>query len=163
MEKIIFLDIDGVLNSQYSFKEKKEERLLLNKIVSDDIDIVVKKVMCDIDYEKIKLLKYITDVTCAKIVVCSSLRRTKYYIFVEEKLIEMGLPIVGQTEYIRNKRGEEIRKCLTDNNVDKFIILDDEVFDDYNELINYLVKTDFYNDGLTEDTASEAIKLLIKK
>ena len=47
--------------------------------------------------------------------------------------------------------------------ITNFIIIDDEVFRDFNELENYLIKTDFYNDGLTEEDAEEAIKILKKE
>lgn len=163
MNKIIFLDIDGVLNCTKTFEEKKEERLLLKRFLDDSIDCCVKQKMCDIDFEKVRLLKYITDITEAKIVVCSSWRNLKHYIFIEGKLVEMGLPIIGKTDYISNKRGEEIRTYLSNHKVDKFIILDDEVFPDFRELINYLVKTDFYNDGLNEEIVEEAIKVLGKR
>lgn len=59
--------------------------------------------------------------------------------------------------------GEEIRKYLEKNKVDNFVILDDEIFLDFNELENYLIKTDFYDpcdDGLTESHVWEMVRIL---
>ena len=40
-----------------------------------------------------------------------------------------------------------------------YIILDDEIFPDYDEnLLNHLIKTSFYEDGLTEKHAKKLIK-----
>jgi len=80
---------------------------------------------------------------------------------IEDYLISKGLPIIGTTPYIYGERGEEIRAYLKEHKeIDNFIILDDERFRDFNELLNYLVKTDFLNGGLTEEYAEEAINLL---
>ena len=163
MNKIIFLDIDGVLNWHDTFIDNYQERLMLNKYLDESIESRTKIWMCDIEYEKVMLLKYICDVTGAKIVVSSSWRLSKPYIFIEEKLIQMGLPIIGTTDFIYNNRGDEIRDYLNNHKVDRFIILDDEVFPDFNDLVNYLVKTDFYNKGLDEVHVEEAIKILSLK
>ena len=58
------------------------------------------------------------------------------------------------------KRGDEIREYLSTHEIDNFIILDDEIFKDFNELISHLVKTDFYNRGLTEQHKTLALKLM---
>ena len=164
MEKIIFLDIDGVLNCKNTFKEKKEERVFYNKFLEKNDFNLAKISMCDIDFEKLELLKYIVLETNAKIVISSSWKKLRYYLLIEELLINKGIPIIGATPYINNKRGTEIRKYLSENEVNDFIIIDDEIFNDYDdELINHLVKTDFYNEGLNEEKAYEAINLIRKK
>lgn len=82
---------------------------------------------------------------------------------IEEHLINKGLPIIGTTPYIDGNRGEEIRAYLNEHEeIEKFIILDDERFKDFYELEDYLLKTDFYNGGLTEEHTEEAIKILKK-
>ena len=85
MKKIIFLDIDGVLNCQDTFVNNYRERVMLNKCLNESIENRVKISMCDIDYEKVMLLKHICDVTGSKIVVSSSWRLLRNYIFIEEK------------------------------------------------------------------------------
>ena len=58
------------------------------------------------------------------------------------------------------KSGEELGVYLSTHEIDNFIILDDEIFRDFNELISHLVKTDFYNGGLTEKHKTLALKLM---
>lgn len=64
------------------------------------------------------------------------------------------------TPFISNNRGNEIRKYLEDNEVDDFVILDDDIFRDFNELENHLVKTSFYEDGLTDEISREVVRIL---
>ena len=161
MKKIIFLDIDGVLNCRNTFKERKEERIFYNKFLEKNDFNLARISMCDIDFYKLQLLKYIVLETNGKIVISSSWKKLRYYLLIEELLINKGLPIIGVTPYINNKRGTEIKKYLIENKVEDFIIIDDEIFDDYDdELINHLVKTDFYDEGLNEEKADEAINLI---
>ena len=51
--KILFLDIDGVLNWYDTFIDNYQERLMLNKCLDESIESRVKICMCDIDYEKV--------------------------------------------------------------------------------------------------------------
>ena len=164
MEKIIFLDIDGVLNCDDTFAEKYEEKRLFCKFLENSDYNLAKIDMCDIDFYKLQLLKYITLETDAKIVISSSWKNLRVYTLIEEILINKGLPIIGVTPYIHNKRGAEIRKYLSENEVNDFIIIDDDIFDDYDdELLNHLVKTDFYDEGLNYEKADESINLLRKR
>lgn len=82
------------------------------------------------------------------------------YPLFEEKLTSLGIPIVGVTPFINNNRGDEIRKYLEENRVDDFVILDDDIFRDFNELENYLVKTSFYEDGLNDEISREVVRIL---
>lgn len=86
----------------------------------------------------------------------------KLYPSIKETLINIGLPIVGETPFLEGQRGEEIRTYLADNQVDNFCIIDDEVFKDYQELEDNLIKTNFYEDGLTKEHANEVVKRLSK-
>ena len=160
MNKIIFLDIDGVLNSQNTFIENHEYSKFFNKYQTSSIDDIVKNRMLDIDLDKVFILRDICNLTGAKIVISSGWRRLYDYPLIEEKLVSLGLPIVGVTPYINSNRGEEIRRYLEDEKIDNFVILDDEIFRDFNELENYLVKTSFYEDGLTEENAKEIVRVL---
>ena len=161
VNKIIFLDIDGVLNSQNSFINNYEYDKLLQMVYDGSINDIVMSKMCDIDMDKLYMLIDICLLTNAKIVVSSGWKRLWCYPLIEEKLVSLGLPIVGETPSISSgRRGDEIRKYLEDNKVDDFVILDDEVFSDFYELENYLVKTCFYDDGLDYDTAGEVFRIL---
>ena len=130
MKKIIFLDIDGVLNCRKTFKERKEERVFYSKFLEKSNYNLAKLAMCDIDFYKLQLLKYIVLETDAKIVISSSWKNLREYPLIEELLINKGLPIIGATPYINNKRGAEIRIYLSENEVNDFIIIDDDIFDD---------------------------------
>lgn len=160
MNKIIFLDIDGVLNSQNTFKDNHEYRKFFVKYMNNSLDDEIIHIMLDIDLDKVFMLRDICNLTGAKVVVSSSWRRSRWYLLLEEKLTSLGIPIVDVTPFISSKRGDEIRKYLEDNKIDEFVILDDEVFRNFNELENYLVKTSFYDDGLTLDAAEEIVRVL---
>lgn len=161
MNKIIFLDIDGVLNSQNTFRDNHEYSNLFCKIYNGSMEDIVTYKMLDIDLDKVFMLRDICNLTGAKVVVSSGWRKLWNYPLVEERLVSLGLPIVGVTLSISGgRRGEEIRKYLEDNQVDDFVILDDDIFSDFNELENYLVKTSFYEDGLTEEISREIVRVL---
>ena len=160
MNKIIFLDIDGVLNSQKTFIDNHKWKKIFVKIKTNNIEDIVTRKMLDIDLDKVFMLRDICNLTGAKIVISSCWRNLTYYILVEEKLVSLGLPIIGATPYIDNNRGEEIRKYLEENKVDNFIILDDDIFKDFYELENYLIKTSFYEEGLNYDAVEEAVRVL---
>ena len=154
--KVIFLDVDGVLNCQTS-KSKCGAFI-------------------GIDDDKVKRLRAIVDATGAKIILCSSWKsgweRTNKELqdreadYLDRKLKKEGLRILDKTHEPRGSayRGDGIRrwmKCFV--TVEEFIILDDEVFD-YSEcgLSPHLVQTSFYTDngGLTDEHAELAIRLL---
>lgn len=153
INNIIFLDINGVLNSDKYF----------DSIDNKECMNLVDRLMLDIDMSKVKLLLEVINKTNAKIVITSSWRRMKLYPYIKERLISMGLPVVGETLFIEGRRGEEIKNYLLENRVSNYCIIDDEVFKDYKELEDYLVVTDFYEDGLTIDHAKGVVKKLIKK
>lgn len=125
--KIIFLDVDGVLNSDEYF----------DKIKNLDIQGIER----DIDVEKIKLLKKVIDATGAEVVLSSSWRYTRNAQYLKELLSKYGI-YVDSTPYIQNERGLEIRKWLSEHqDVEDFVILDDEIFESYDEeLMKKLVK-----------------------
>lgn len=160
MNKIIFLDIDGVLNSQNTFRDNHEYGKFFVKNMNGSVEDEIIHTMLDIDLDKVFMIRDICNLTGAKVVVSSCWRGLMVYPLFEEKLTSLGIPIVGVTPFINNNRGEEIRKYLADNRVDDFVILDDDIFRDFNELENYLVKTSFYEDGLNDDITREVVRIL---
>ena len=153
--KVIFLDVDGVLNSDEYFEKTKGLNL--------------QGIYQDIDVEKIKLLKKAVDETGAKVVLTSSWRYTKNTIKLKELLKEYEI-FVDATPFIENKRGLEIKKWLLDNqNVDDFVILDDEIFDSFDEdLLEKLIKIsdgNGYNfgEGLLEKDVDEILERFGRK
>ncbi len=126
--KVIFLDVDGVLNSDEYF----------DRIQNLDIEGIES----EIDINKVKLLKKAVDETGAKVVLSSSWRYTRNALVLKKLLANYGIHITDSTPIVENKRGLEIRKWLENNdNVEDFVILDDEVFDSYDSaLTEKLVK-----------------------
>jgi len=158
--KIIFLDIDGVLNSNDYFDKQKENSKAAN-ICFDMIDL-----------EAVKRLQHIVDTTGAKIVL-SSTWRFNYFDKLKAFFRENGFTfeIIDRTGRGCSDcvRGNEIRKWLKDNvkqggpEVEKvnYCILDD----DSDMLLwqeDYFVHTDNKH-GLTDDDAVLAIRILNDK
>ena len=156
--KLIFLDIDGVLNCQNS----------RTKCMG----------FIGIDDDKVKRLKQIVEATDAKIILCSSWKNGWEPVFKDEqredgnyidrKMKRQGLKIINKTDDKGDDRGAGIRKFLENfTSLESWIVLDDEVFDDYESLgiMPHLVQTDFYKDngGIQDEHVEKAIKILNSK
>ena len=153
--KVIFLDIDGVLNSDE----------YLDKVKNSDIQGIER----DIDVGKVKLLKRAIDETGARVVLSSSWRYTRNARYLKELLANYEIR-VDSTPYIQDIRGLEIKKWLSENQgVEDFIILDDEICDSFDEeLIKKLVKVSNGNgrslgEGLLPKDVDEIIERLGRK
>lgn len=154
--KIIFLDKDGVVNSDGYFDSIKDKQ--------------VSELEEDVDLKTLDLLEEIARETGAKIVVTASARYTKGAIpFLDE--LKRRKIYLDRTPLISNIRGLEIKKWLIEHSgVEDFVILDDEIFDSYDDkLLKKLVKTNgngiTFGEGLTRKETEEVIKRLgrIKK
>jgi len=147
--KIIFLDFDGVLNYQKFVLDRN--RKIRNIEPYDSLELL--------DLRKVLLVKDICNNTGAKIVVVSSWKKMLSYSDVEKVLKDIGLPIIGTT--ITNEhgtRGKEIKDFIKENNIKNYIVIDDEIFNDYDEeILSRLIKTSFYEDGITYENVKEAI------
>ena len=107
--KVIFLDIDGVLNSQEYFIENHIDNFIYHKVYNyQNLEDKLKLQILDLDFYKIELLKKIVRETEAKIVVTSSWKNLRIWPLTEEYLISKDLPIIDVTPKL-NGRGEEIR------------------------------------------------------
>lgn len=149
--KIVFLDVDGILNS------------------NDTEDVF--KGFIGLDYSGIKLLREIIDATNAEIVLVSSwkhrwykddkVRQDDLANYLDRRLAEEGLKIIDKTEGTSD-RGTGIIKWLSEHPAESWIVLDDEIFPDYDEcgIMPHLVKTSFYDGGLKEKHVEMAIKML---
>ena len=153
--KVIFLDIDGVLNSDEYF----------DKIRNLDIQGIEQEV----DIEKIKLLKKAINETGAKVVLSSSWRNTRNGQQLKELLSNYEI-CVDSTPFIQNKRGLEIKQWLSEHQcIEDFVILDDEVFDSYDDVLTKkLVKISngnghSFGEGLLPSDVNEIIKRLGRK
>ena len=149
--KVVFLDVDGVLNNAYI-----EERI--GSIVGIG-DIYVKR------------LRKIIDATGAKIVLTSSWRVYKapkgedvHWDYLVEKLAKEGLSIYDCTKDRGDNRGYGILQWYTHHDVTTWVVLDDDEFDDYRPygIMRRLVKTRYYtpDGGLQDENVEEAIRIL---
>lgn len=156
--KIIFLDIDGVLNAE---KEIVELTPMGYRGLDDRL---------------IKNLKLAVDKTDAKIVLTSTWKVEwkadkrkcgKDSLYLIRKFETYGLKIVGKTidncvyDPFYEHRGEGIKAYLLGrNDIENYVIIDDNVFSDFDdEIKKHLVKTNSDN-GLTYEKANEVINIL---
>ena len=152
---VIFLDIDGVLNSwQYDH---------LHRTVHDG----------NIDETRLILLKYLVEKSNAKIILSSSWRKhwnkdkslcDSIGIELETLFSKYQLSIFDKTPEIpNNNRAEEIKMWLNQHKAVNFVIIDDMRFG-WSELQAHLVNTNYrIGRGLEESHVNEAIRILNEK
>lgn len=152
VDKVIFLDVDGVLNDDYTPSRTKTRCVF-------------------VDESKILRLKEIVDATQAKIVLSSTWRYDRKdpqlngdFLQLEEALESFGLEFYSFTpvDAIGIRRGMEIKAWLGSHpEVKRFVILDDELFDfEERGLLEHLVKTDYAYGGLKDNHIEQAITIL---
>ena len=129
--KVIFLDVDGVLNSDEFFDNNKDNSY--------------------IDEKTVRLLKKAVEETGAKVVVSSSFRYTRSFGKVQEILLRNGIAF-DKTPFLDNERGKEIKQWIDEHSkiskelkasseVEDYVVLDDEIFDDFDEeILSHLIK-----------------------
>lgn len=151
--KVIFLDIDGVLNSdEYIDSIKGKEMTAENEI----------------DMEKVRLLEQAINQTGARVVLTASGRYAQVGRYLREVLSQMAV-FTDVTPYMNNIRGLEIKEWLSQNSdVEDFVILDDEIFESYDEeLLSKLIKISNGNgrnfgEGLLQKDVDEIVNRLGK-
>ena len=149
---IIFLDVDGVLNSLIHLKELywKDKRSYSG-------------FNFPFDERCLNNLKRLVDETDSYLVItsCWRINETGREILINElKKYNLDKRIIGYTDVLHTTRGEEIKAYLSKLGMDvNFIILDDD--NDFMELEEYLVQTSF-NNGLTGKETDIGIKKLKK-
>ena len=152
--KVIFLDIDGVLNS----KRYDNDRAAWTG---------------NIDQTRMVLLKRLVDCTGAEIILSSSWRIhwDVGEAQCDQRGLEMnrifgayGLKIAGKTPRISfDRRADEIREWLRTNEglVEQFVILDDIPYG-WDELSSHVVKTNYLIGRGLEDAHVEAAVAILK-
>lgn len=154
--KIIFLDIDGVLNNI------RTRETFENFVFVDD--------------DKILLLKKLIEKTDAKIVLSSSWRigwrfkeknshcaneDVRLFEALQRKLEEYEIKLMSYTKHLWH-RGKEIDAWLNEWNgekIESFVILDDMAKENFDPNSDHLIQTDI-SKGLTQCNVDEAIKIL---
>ena len=150
--KVIFLDIDGVLNHQshYEWLMTTDEPTLMQRTYP----------YTEFNPKSCQLLKEIIEETGAQIVVSSSWRLDG-----EKRLNSLfkhfGLPkIYSITPCLNTMRGLEIGAWLASHpEVTNYVILDDDE-DMCEHQLPFYIKTNPYGDGLNEEVKERAIQLL---
>lgn len=131
--KVLFLDIDGVLNSHRSV-------VALNGYPHD----VTPAGLAQFDMIAVSLLRGLCKAGGIKVVLSSTWRLDKDWERIGPTL---GLPIIDRTPILWGARGKEIASWLDDKPVERYAILDDDS-DMLPEQTPYFVKTQ-HEDGLT--------------
>ena len=152
--KIIFLDVDGVLNSditseKYGFGgwfQETDPCTHMNVLWGQDL---------------VDNLKYIVEQTDAKIVISSTWRLSHSLDKFKEMFTIYGwtdVPIIDKTKSLKN-RGLEVNEWLSRHkDVESFVILDDNNWF-LTEQQTMFVQTNLER-GLTKEDAEKAIKIL---
>jgi len=157
--KIIFLDIDGVLNCSESIQYFYHKANTLN----------ASKIFPDVFLSRLRKL---IDLTDAKIVV-SSTWRIDYpdgynWVTLINNLKKYNLDkeitdITPDLTHPSIQRGDEIRKWLNDNkslNIENFVIIDDD--DDMREFTKTNLAQTSWITGFTEEVYHKALNILSK-
>lgn len=154
--KCIFLDIDGVLNCEATFRERKTSPYTVRVAYPESLYII--------DARKLELLASLARSAVAVVVLSSSWRYSERALKgIVALLNERCVLYHGCTTQGRNlSREEEISEYLASHpEIQRFVILDDECID--GALAGNHVQTSFYEDGLEERHITQALKLLSKK
>lgn len=155
--KIIFLDIDGVLNSDKFYKDLSQY-IRWKKAKEEGKSRDEQVALASIDPETVQWVWYIINHTQASLVISSTWRNDNK---LSEKFKYMGLPefIDITPSTIQRHRGTEIQMWLDAHpEVDNYVILDDDtdVLDSQSEHFVHVS----YEEGLNEEFANKAINIL---
>lgn len=144
--KVIFLDIDGVLNHGDFCAETPNRTIEAYPL----------------DKKALTRLKTIVDETNADIVLSSSWRMVRQLKqAVKENLALFDMEFIGVTSCLYKERGYEIQKYLDEHpEIEQFVILDDDA--DMVHLMPHLVQTT-WDHGLLDEHVAKAIEILSKE
>ncbi len=146
---VIFLDVDGVLNS-YKFAEKMRE---------EGVDVFREDIL---NTKSLRLLKQLCEKSGAIIVLSSSWRRIpEARKNLVSQLQNFGLEIHSDTPHRGGCRGNDITGWFNrhpDISVEHYVILDDD--SDMDVHMMHLVKTSFYDWGFDAKAYRTALEML---
>ena len=163
MEKVIFLDIDGVIAIREDLNEvNKGLRNNYSKYVYQGTiqdNLYLTWTYCN--YDKIRNLLWIAQSTGAEVIATSSYADQGEWPYVAERLRNYGLSVSPHI-LTSHDRAIAILDYVKECNVDTYVILDDSIFVGYRKLVDHLVWTNNYDKdgGLTYEKAEEAIYIL---
>lgn len=167
MQKVIFLDIDGVLNSHEWYELYHNSRY--DKCLNSDGTMLYDR---DIDYRSVLLLNEIyKKVPNVGIVITSTWRFDMEDTVSRLKNQGLLIPVIGSTEknnsagiYGTCPRGLQIKKWIddtiyaTNDPLMNYVIFDDDTDMLYDQRDNFIHTN--YEIGLTKDDVEKAISIL---
>lgn len=154
--KVIFLDVDGVLNDAFT-------------------EDITPEGFIGLDKPMIEQLARIVEQTGASIVLSSSWKAdwnpanpsgiSEDVRYLMDRLGQHGLSLLDKTYDDEYRRGEGIHNWLcsnADKGIESFVVLDDVRFYDFESfgLLPHFVKTSYGCGGLTMSLADQAIAIL---
>lgn len=168
--KVLFLDVDGVLNDLEWIKANAPK---------PSFQATIDDLVQQIDPDRVNRINDIVSRTGCEIVLSSSTRVDPRMSVVLAKAglkypIHSATPVllwrtnIDGTQYEPIKRAEEVLDWLWQaNDIEKYVILDDQDFEwasfifDGSPLSNSWVQTSFTGNGLTEEIKERVINLLL--
>lgn len=164
--KVLFLDVDGVLNCSHTFQRRHNAWKETNTPVKRE---EFAWPLGHLDEELVPRLNDIVEQSDCKIVISSSWRISAEFLYFGGWLVHRGFKypdaIIDRTPslpMLDNSRGEEIKAWLVKHpEVTHYAILDDDVIDIMPVHPYNVVETNG-KEGLTDEKVKEAINLLNK-
>lgn len=157
--KVIFLDIDGVVNCSDT-KERSPSKAI------------------GVEQSKIALVKQIIEATGAKLILSSTWRIGWFYEetgshdrdeqdwhYLRDEFFKQGLWFFDYTPLDKSRhRGTEIQTWLDkwEDEIDSYIVIDDSMYDIWEMHEGHLIETSF-GYGIQDEHVKQAIELLGKK
>ena len=153
--KIVFLDIDGVLNHEKFYKDFHFNKIIKAQHRKNNIDPRSAKLVVDLCKQ-----------TGAKIVISSSLRfdgldeltKRLRIAGIKDKYVLDVCSLERPHEFSGTNRGTVIQRYIDEHNIDKYIILDDDT-DMLEHQKPYFIKISRWT-GFTEVNLKTAINIL---
>lgn len=147
--KLLFLDIDGVMNSHHLWHKNKDKPKEAHTRWVDQIDP-----------DACRLMERVVKETDCRVIISSTWRRIHPLAAIRGFFLHHGwkAPIVGKTPLLGDFRGDEIDEYLKQSRriPDSYVCIDDD--SDFHPH-QPLVRTT-YAFGLTEELANQAIAIL---
>lgn len=149
-KKIIFLDIDGVLNSEAFFIEREKYK----------DDGITDFLIHNLDKEKINIFNEMLEKVECEIVLSSSWRVYGLH-RVNKNLREVGFKkeIKYATTREHMDRGLQIKRFVDENNIKDYLVIDDEGFD----IISHIPKERFikthWKTGILKEHVDQILNL----
>lgn len=152
--KVIFLDIDGVVNC-WDTKERAPSKVI------------------GVEQRLISHIKEIVDATGAKLVLSSTWRKDWAFDlldgvdwhYLRDEFAKQDLYFMDYTPSRRDShRGEEIKEWLesTEYDIESYVVIDDEMFDIWDLHEGHMVQTS-YSTGIKPGAVKMAIEILSKQ